>query len=72
MFGKTRIWWRNHRDNVVCPINSNIISLINKVIHDYTNVIKKYNKYNWDKSNINFNEQTPRNAWYATLRGESQ
>ena len=74
MFGKRRIWWRNHIDKKVCPKNSNIISLINKVIHDYTKVIKKYKKNNWDltNGNINYNELTPWNAWYATIRGESQ
>ena len=33
-YGLRRLWWEN-RNTVVCPINSNIISLINKVIYDY-------------------------------------
>ena len=33
-YGLRKLWWEN-RNTVVCPINSNIISLINKVVHDY-------------------------------------
>ena len=32
-WGARRLWWEN-RDTVVWPINSTIISLVNKVIHD--------------------------------------
>ena len=31
--GLRRLWWENHHNNI-CPFDSNIISLINKVIHD--------------------------------------
>ena len=55
-YGLRRLWWEN-RNTVVCPINSNIISLINKVIHDYR--LHRDNNYHnfW-------------NEWYEKIRGE--
>ena len=55
-YGLRRLWWEN-QNTVVCPINSNIISLINKVIHDYR--LHRNNDYHnfW-------------NEWYEKFRGE--
>ena len=73
-FGEQRLWYRNHHENQNYPINSNIINLINTVIHDYTNVIKKYKTHGWELTNatINHNEFVPWNVWWLTIRGDSR
>ena len=73
-FGEQRLWYRNHLENQNYPKNSTLISLINTVIHDYTNVIKKYKLHGWELTNatINHNEHVPWNVWWLTIRGDSR